>query len=366
MQMFMSFKCLDTLFLCRGVLCSLATGLLTCCASFKSRPAQVADKDDGRAVTGLHYFLPKGRIQIVGAKGAGNAYTLAITRVLEADREQRYRLRQTSSVFHNDTHTYEVNEKGLIASLNTVNTSKVETIVVNLADTVIDLAKIALNATKMGSTVVEKKVLTDVQPFQVIFDPYELTEINAAVKVAENAGFILEAEHLRRSMKQDARKPHLDPWTHEVAASEAGVCYRPCTTARVTLRMEPHLGHLLRSTEVAVPDLDDVAVFSLKRGVFATKTEAVTFADGEITNVEMTRPSEALEFTKIPLTVTTKALSALKELPALGELLWKPAAEPNADIKAQTARLKAENERLKAEQALQEQAAKNQALKDGH
>ena len=336
---------------------------LSGCVTLKSRSSQVVDKDEGRAVSGMHYFLPKANIQITGTLGAKNAsYVLQIERVMEADREQRYRLRPTRSVFHDDVHTFEVNGKGLIKTAGVTATNQVETIVLNLTNTVIQLGQIATKASKFAADVQGEDIATKLKPFKVVYDPYDAGEIEEARRIVQRSGFVLEAELLHRLHKTPAAGARRDPWTHEEAASESGIYYRPCTTARVTLRMQEQLGNLMRSTDVPVPDRDDVSVFRLGRGVFATKTETLAFEDGEIRSMNSTRPSEAVAFTKIPLTVTTRALGALNEAPALGQFLWRPEPAANADIKAQTERLKAENERLKAEKALRDQAAANQKL----
>lgn len=335
------------------------------CTALKSHSAQVADQDDGHAVTGMHYFLPRASIEITGKlpEAGKTEYRLTITRIMEADQSRRYRLRPTRSIFHDDDHTFEVNESGLLKTTGVVSISKVKQIVLNLTDTLINMGSIYTKGQRQGSGGGGESVVTKLKPFKVVYDPYDAGEIATARQIMADAGFVLEAERLVRHGKQPASDVRKDPWTHVEALSESGIYYHPNTTVQVAVRMGLMHGNLLRRVEVPVPDLDDVAVFRMDRSIFADRTETITIADGEISGMNSSRPSELMAFTTIPLEVSQHVVGALNELPALGNFLWRPAADPNQNIKNQMARLKAENDRLQAEQAVRDQAAANEKLK---
>lgn len=311
----------------------------------------------------MHYFLPRASIEITGRlpEAGKTEYRLDIKRVMEADQRRRYRLLPTRSMFHDDKHTLEVDENGLLKSAGVASTSQVKTIVMNLTNTFINAGEFfASNQPEKDRSM---EVSTKLKPFKVVYDPYDAGEIAAAKQVMNAAGFVLEAELLKHGGKMPVPDSRKDPWTRTEEPSESGIYYHPNTTAQVAVKMGLDHGNLLRRVEVPLPDLDDVAVFRLDRGVFADRTENIVIKEGEITNMNSTRPSELEAFTTIPLDVSKRLLKAVGDTPALGQFLWKPAADPNQDIKDQMERLKAENERIKAEQAVRDQAAANQKLK---
>ena len=335
--------------------------LLASCTSFKSRLADVDIQSDGKARAGREYFLPKAMIDILGAPGSGGGiYTVAVTKRMVADKRQRFWLSQIQSGGHDQHFTYEVNNSGLVdKEVSADSTSKIDSIMVNLVDTASNIGQIygkAHGFLPMGATTGAEAPVTP-KPFHVQFDPYVKTEVDAAKEVMRLAGFKLDVESLRRGKLANAH-PRRSLFTGKPERSEDGIYYRPQTTVGLTVSLVSGEKNLLMNDTVSIPDQDDIALFQTRRGMFTHSVEKATFANGELVKVDSNQPSEVEGFTQIPLKVTA---AILKALPSVGSLLWR---DPNADLKAQTARVQADTERLRAEQALLQQRQQNQNLRN--
>ena len=356
-------------FTCR--LC-LPVWLLSGCTGFKTQDATLTQKDPGHAATGLHYFLPKARIKIVGTEAADaqHTYTIAISRDLVADKEKRFRLIQTESAFHQDTMKYAVDRSGLINSdLTATSESKVEDVVLNVVNTALNVVQMKIKGAspaKTGSDVAPAEAApVPLKPFEVNFDPYVRKEVLAAAAIMKDAGFTLKSEELFRHDKRPAQHPYRSLETGEVTSSQEGIYYRPSTTVRIKVDMARGDQNLLVNENMSIPDKDDLAVFHIARGLFAKTEHTVTFANGEITKMVLDKKSEGVGLTSIPLKATKAVLDVTKAVPAVANFFWKPKADPNADIKGQTARLQAEKARLEEENTMMKLAQENEQLRKG-
>lgn len=347
--------------------------LLTGCTGLSTQNANVNEADSGHARTGIHYFLPKARIKIVGEPSDDKTpYSLSITKELVADKEQRYRLVQTGSIMHDDTMQYQVNGSGLMDSeVKAKSDSKIEAISVNVVETGLNVIRARLKTASPAPAGAMAEApdakAADAQqptlkPFEVNFDPYVQGEVEAARQVMVDAGFSLNTSSLVRNTKMPAKRPYRSYETGEVASSSEGIYYRPSTTVNVRVAMIRDDRNLVINQRVSIPDKDDVSVFRLSRGFFANTDDAVTFANGEPRKIVIDKKSEGAALTHLPLAITNKVLEATKAVPAVAQFFWKPKRDPNADIKTQTAALNAENARLKEENQLLQLKQENERL----
>lgn len=387
-------------FICGGWLnASVAAGItiiLSACSSMRTVDAPTNVSQSGRAYAGLHYFLPRGIIDIVGTVDAdGKAYTVTIARHNEADRRQRYLLVQNNSILHEDVTDLKVNDKGLLnEDLALTSESKTAQIIYNVTDTAINIAKIyaktsgASPMTAYGLAA-EPTAPINLKSFKVSFDPLKDEEITDAENTVRDAGFDLRVErrksttsslelkggpensHDASTTARDSLPISEDPLLKGNGPSRAGVYYRPLTTVKVKLHIRQNvknkdeIGELAINQNVPIPDPSALAIYSLYRGTLIKKETTLTFADGEPRTMHHKKPSELLAASEIPLTISSHVLAAL---PDLGSLVYKPKSGPNAKIEADTARLNAQTaainartDALKANQAAEDALKKQQA-----
>jgi hypothetical protein len=112
---------------------------------------QTEDADVNRPVTGEarvgnFYFLPRGKITIVGTPVEHAAYSLVVTRKNEADPQARKFLLQRRNVFYDDKIKLDIDADGLLTTVNVESEDKTPAIIDKVVDTVIDVAKIAANS----------------------------------------------------------------------------------------------------------------------------------------------------------------------------------------------------------------------------
>lgn len=316
----------------------LGFSVLAGCAEMKTRDSSWEAAHPGKALTGVHYSLPRGVVDMEGKPGgSGETYAITIGRHNESEGSARYRLVRCHSPFDEDTTEFHIDANGLLTSnLNITSESKVPDIIFNLTDTAINLAKIGAKAqTMMGMTRAEATP-RPLKPFKVSFDPLIRRERLQAVRVLESAGFGLTVSNISSS----------DDGGKELSAvekiSENGAYYHPLTTVKIVVSCEGDAAVSV-ARNVSIPDPSRVAVYALYRAPLVKKETKLTFVDGEPRDLTGKHPSEVLEASLIPVTVTSKVLAAL---PDIGSLFWKPkpAATPNSDLTGQTARLKAQQD----------------------
>ncbi len=321
------------------------------CTSMKTLDAPTGEPQTGKAYTGLHYFLPRGIIDIEGTVNAAkDGYTVTLARHNEADRAKRYRLVQCTSILHEDITTMQLDAQGLLTSELAVSSeSKTADVLYNVTTTALNIAKIYAKVS--GASPLAKALsgepdesALDLESFKVSFDPLIPSEIREAKERVRKAGFELSVEvplGTSGGAKSWAMNEELSI-TGKLA--NGGVYYRPLTTVKVRLKCTQK-AQLALYQNVPIPDVQSLAVYNLSRGAFIKKETKLTFASGEPTKMVHSKPSEALGVTAIPVKITADILDAL---PALGTLVYKPKPGPNAEIEAQTARLNAETAAIQA------------------
>jgi hypothetical protein len=304
--------------------------------------------EDSKSYTGLHYFLPRGIIDIQGtvAQGAAGTYQLKVTRHNEPDRTQRYRLVQRNSGLYEDTTDIQVNDKGLLTDkLSLTSESKTGDIVSSLTDTFVNVATIAAKFSGPGGVMTgatnenQTPSPPPLKPFNVSFDPLIRSEVNHARDIAERAGFLLSVE--RTGMGVNAAKDQSAQLVSGGGVSRNGVFYRPLTTVKLKIEQIRDLdqSETTLSINVPIPDVQSIAVFDLHRAPFVKKETQLTFADGELRALHHVKPSEVYGAVQIPANATKKIVDAL---PTIGSLFYKPEPKPNDDLAAKTAHLQAQ------------------------
>lgn len=330
----------------RPLLCGTIAAALVfapACSSLRTMDARDGVTDI-KARVGLHYFLPRGVIQVKGMDVSGT-YTIEITRSNVPDTSARYLLRQTTSPFHDDTSKFKVNDAGLLVeTIDSSGDPKIDEIIAKLLETAVNIGKIKTQlANTPGGPVGDTPPAKAYRPFNVSFDPFDYAEVKHARTAIERAGFTMdlmlptgERDHTRLDRRG---RPYVAPdQTHDhPGQSSAGVLYRPPTSVKISLRGIDMVNNnpLIVTRSVAVPDPTRTATYSMRRGVFTKRSQKVVMVAGEPTEVDFSHPSELLGLVTIPATVTG---TVLENIGPLSKLFYRPSAKNKVPEAAQAAK----------------------------
>jgi hypothetical protein len=291
----------------------------------------------GDPAVGLHYFLPRGKIRIVGSNeksDSGNpAFKITTTRVIGPDRSNPCFLIYHRSLFHDDDFTLEVDEAGLLKTVNATSTDQSPAIIESLTDTVVNVLKLAAQA-------VERKAAPTPRPFVYTFDPLNPKERNDAVS------FLASEMGIKMTVETEETK-NVNP---APIVSNDGVQYHPPLV--VTLRFS--IG--TDSNDFASHILPNPAVtrcLSLRRASLVKQDTQLTFANGMPTRVKFTRPSQALAAVQIPQKIVKTAADAIPQIIKIqNEAATRDLQQKTAVLQAQQNYLQAQIELRRKEDEL--------------
>lgn len=336
--------------------------ILTGCSSPSHRT--VAEPEGEPAATnsrlGMHYYLPRGRIRLVGAyqkseDGTNSlSFQIKTTRILEPDRGQRYFLENQPHAFFDDDSTLAVDENGLLQTVNSTSTDQTPAILDSAADIAINLFKIGANFAETAPA--DKSVKP--RPFVYIFDPLDASECANVRRFLNGMGITLKVRPT-----PTGRRVHVDPkdsvsTKSTTAAATDGVYYHPPVAITLDFRMRiPSVGPDTRdSVTYTIPDSDVTECYSLRRAALIKQDTQLTFASGMPKQIKFVHPSQALAAIQIPQRIIHKVAEVI---PTIIKIQGESATR---DVKNQTAILDAQRAYLEAQINLQKKQAEIEAL----
>jgi hypothetical protein len=244
------------------------------------------------------------------------------------------------SAFRDDDVKLGVQSNGLLSSANVVATDRTGDILVELAGAIAGLEARTSKSMQLATLETEPQKC-DKQPksFQYVFDPVNYVDEIAADKAANTARVDCkdnESSHTVSSLNQklmDAGFPYRvkstgpnvckatdDPTTAEPAA----IYYRTASPYVLTVyQCATGLDCAVDSADKAttrptdallvhLPQAGPVSYVPMRSSAFVKTVNDVTFQDGMLTTWNSTRPSEAMEFVRLPV----KILKSILEVPA--------------------------------------------------
>jgi hypothetical protein len=365
---------------------------LSNCQSFKSYPAKNGELPEAASnKQGLHYFLPKARLEIEGKyndiKGTDGKtvvrreYVVAMKKYHVADPDAPVFAEITENVMYDEDSVLSVKD-GLLQSANAKPEDKTGDIIVTLVGTVIDVAKAAGGAP--GLKLFSKSLIPNIEKpkkpvtaFLVDFDPADSDALREAETIMNRAGFSLTLTG--KKSKSANSGPGKKDGT--VADFKDGLAFRRPTAlvAQVALNHEayeyqnemedkeekvkgpdgvettvkksvlktPSAGAQMYRASFTVPDTTPnmVAYVPVKRGFMTKRQTDVTFENGIPTKFDLKAPSPVLGFVKLPATIAKMAADAVPTLVKINNDSDKGQLTRETDlIKAQTDLIKAQNE----------------------
>src|SRR6266700_6726014 len=179
--------------LLRAVLPTVLIGLSSCSnlSNISTGESREGQATESKPRIGLHYFLPRGRIRMTGSyqKGDGSAgdfFKITTVRLLEANREKRYFLTYQPSVLYDDDFTLEVDDNGLLKTVNSTSTDQTPAIIESVTEITINLFKIGA---EFGAEAA--KAAPAPRPFVYTFDPLDKKQADAAEEFLHDMGITL-------------------------------------------------------------------------------------------------------------------------------------------------------------------------------
>ena len=318
----------------------IIVALLGGCTTASVLQTQSAASSD--AEVGLHYFLPRGKIRIVGSNeksdGGNPTFKITTTRVIGPDRSRPCFLIYQRSLLHDDDFTVEVDDTGLLKTVNATSTDQSPAIIESLTDTVVNILKIA-------AQVSARKGAPTPRPFGYTFDPLDPKERDDAVSfLAKEVGIIMTVE------PEVTKNGNPAP-----VVSNDGVQYHPPIV--VTLGFSIGTDHSDFASHV-LPNPVVTRCLSLRRASLVKQDTQLTFSNGMPTRVKFTRASQALAAVQIPQKIVKTAADAIPQIIKIQN------EAATRDLQQKTAVLQAQQNYLQAQIDLSRKDAELKSLEE--
>jgi hypothetical protein len=277
------------------------------------------------------YYLPKVLVRLsVSRNGSGPGMLEDKTPEFQtvADRRhQPYCLDYLASPTAKDVIAVQVgkegNPSGLLQNVSSNTEDRSQQIVTNLIQTAENLTVSAFRKQRLG--VAAGAPETGDFTFDP-FDPQEMTEINRALRrfgfcvYIENHSFSDEFISPQAWCSDPAQERYVNQYNVMLATTPAapgavnsGILYRANATHKLVIRQlairpksapgsrEPWA--LFMTKHVEMPNVSPIFSIGVERALFATRTTDLTFADGVLTDIKITKTSELEGFSVIPLQI---------------------------------------------------------------
>jgi len=258
----------------------LTTLLLAGCASLRSTQDPGQMPRDSKPVSSTSYYLPRGMIQVVGAKGADGRFTVTVSEVLdpEIDRKPFY-LRYGPGLFNNDYYRVQVNPKGLLESVTFMDANPNWNVV---AQGVLPTAALPLDNGANPA------------PFSRLLDPFDPAALDAFNKDMGDSCHLDLALPAPMETSTQSRK----------GLTYDGIVFHPMIPVIVSLKA----GRYEQRATLPVPDRRVTLAFSTDRGWIDERGAEIEFMDGMLTTVHINHESVVTVILGIPKTLITDTI----------------------------------------------------------
>ena len=301
---------------------------------------------------GMIYFLPTGYIELVAQmqKTSGtnsNHYSFTLTPVIVPDYKQAFLLRQSFSPYAHDSFQFAVANNGLLTSVNTTNQDQTGQIIVQIAQTVAAIVNPMppwLRANLLSEAAPSSCERPD--RIDLIFDPSQPVDAPDGIN-SRLAKYCLKVHVEVPSITWGGGWQDANTSLQKDKAVLDGIYYR-CKLP-YTITIEDESTGDISSTVALLPNRSPILSMVPRRSSMVTRTTSITLQDGCLTSVAFDKPSTALAWVSLPLTV----MQALMSVPTqMLQLKLNYANTNQALIQADTATLQNELNLLKAQMAL--------------
>ncbi len=251
-----------------------------------------------------------GAVVGTGAPAAGTTATYRISHVSTdyyPDQTKQFAVRYTPNAMADDNITVEVGKDSLLKSVDV----KVKDMSVEASKKIFEIGRNLLKAYYRGTAALPFGSSGTSVIFEGSFDPVngrDLAEVNEALRNVEGGPYrvvvIGKSSRSYKAVTSSYKAPDVD-------GSFSGVAYRPALA--YDLRLERFSANKWvpdQIATVALPNEAEVLYFPLGRSAFVERTTKLTFDQGMLTKVELSKPSEINSALDIPLELS-RTLAAL-------------------------------------------------------
>jgi|GEM_PF-2593586 len=272
----------------------------------------------------------------------GTEYLFKIVKTtLVPNRSEKFMLRYHPSVMARDEMNVKVGSDGLLTKVKMTADDKTDEVIIKLVDVATQLSKSMLlgeaAAKGDGGTIIYDATFNPLtqsgQITQELAARFPEAKLSVAVEEIGNAGKAYHAAFRERQ-------------TSERAFS--GVAFHP--TIPYTLICKAS-GKVVNRELMLLPDPDEIHTLPVRRSAFVEKVNDLNFDHGMLTEVTVTKPSEALAFMEIPLAMA----KAITDIPAnLFQVRIDQTKNATAIAEQQQKLFDAQKKQMEAEMALKQ------------
>lgn len=272
----------------------------------------------------------------------GTEYLFKIVKTtLVPNKSEKFLLQYHPSIMARDEMNVKVGSDGLLTKVKMTADDKTDEVIIKLVDVATQLSKSMLlgeaAAKGDGGTIIYDATFNPLtqsgQITQELAARFPEAKLSVAVEEIGNAGKAYQAAFHQRQ-------------TSERAFS--GVAFHP--TIPYTLICKAG-GKVVNRELMLLPDPDEIHTLPVRRSAFVEKVNDLNFDHGMLTEVTVTKPSEALAFMEIPLAMA----KAITDIPAnLFQVKIDQTKNATSIAEQQQKLFDAQKKQLEAEMALKQ------------
>ena len=267
--------------------------------------AQDSTQANPRAANSLMYYLPSGRLHIIGTKDDSETWTLNIETTYVPDVHYAIYLSYQDSPLSEDDILVSLSPEGFLAKIESTTEDKTPAIAIAAAQ----LAREVMKLTALAGAGVGAKPK---QSFDIVIDPFNPNDLSRLQT-------LLGVNKCKVDFTLDSSKASPPPdFTHKGFVSTpnkiaGGIFYRPCLPYRLTVRNSNdtvRAGTAEQSIIVSLPNRSPLLQLNINRAAFVKNQTTLAFDHGVLQSIRYKKPSEALGFITIPVDIA-KAFASL-------------------------------------------------------
>ena len=257
---------------------------------------------------GIHYFLPTGKIKLkLSETNLGRKILEYVETVYEPDLDYFFLLQYKPVSTSEDDVTINITNDGLLDKITVTTKEQTVAIVEKIIEIAKEAAKLALGVPVPGgfkAAGTAEKVVKEAVFVVDLLDSEELSKLNN--KFLSPSGFTVALERYKNWGKIITKDKDQDT----ILGGNHSIYYRPLLPYKLIIRS----GSNEAMQTVLLPNEAPVLGIDITRTAFIEKITELDFEKGTLKSIHIKKPSEALAFADIPLSIIRGILSLPSEL----------------------------------------------------
>ncbi len=321
----------------------LAAVCLTGCATWvlqsSPRPVPVDRALDDSEANAVGYFLPKAMIRCE-LSAVGDSTEVKVFTDLVPDPAQFYLLHYKANPASDDQVNITLNQQGMLQEIEVTTEDKSGEIIVKLAELVKEALKVSFGLP--SGVKAAPRVLPGVRYWKAVFDPRDLLNRSQTLDSRQGQEITITLKDPRNGRGAD-----------HGPATQRGIYYRPLMPYTLEITRKSGGVDNIYSQIIYLPNFAPIIALDVTGAAFVKKVTKLTFADGILSKVAITKPSELEAAILIPYNIV-KSFALLPT--EIIQFKYNYSTENKKLLEAQAAEIKARDaliEALKKEKDLQ-------------